>query len=580
MTNVLIEKISKKVRDCFSELFSEIEAYQEERKNLEIFLDNLKKTKLIKDQGKLNDLIRENTLMHDIYESVENYKLKKASLEVTLSIIETLTKSKALLVEKLDIIFNFDTIKEDFTDFLDKYENSVNDRTILNQLYQDLHNYKFLFDENKIIKDFLEDYDNFTSAIETTLISIDGYSSKKKDAEEFIVKLQNIGIENITRELKKLRELGDQTKLKNYFNKLKKQFSVLQRQGNFFNNFLDTITDEKVKVKKEDKRYDKIASLLLDVFDTKEDKLSYNNILKNVYGLKEEIKAKLEKIDQDNFDIVFIKTKYNDLKEKIAYTGMLYERLREIEAQTSVLKKQFNKFRGIKQKLENYKLAVLRLGGYRDNNFLDSLNRFYVYFKDEQSKRALGEIKPIIRETVEEEVKSLKFAHPTNKVAIEKYIARFERYTNKLAIVKNYNLISTLEEGLFFLYEISDPAAHDRAEVLQKYIRERPDLIERKPLNVLRMVVNIRGKAGIARETLEKIFESFFREARQHIKEKRPYAALFIYLEAIHIIDYFALLYDFEAIRQKIMYTILTRLGSLRRKSKFDFDFLEFLDTN
>jgi hypothetical protein len=354
-------------------------------------------------------------------------------LEATLSIIETLTKRKALVVEKLDIIFNFDTIKEDFTDFLDKYENSVNDRTILDQLYQDFCNYKFKFDESKIIKDFLEDYDNFTSAIETILIYIDGYSSKKKDAEEFIVKLQNIGIENITRELKKLKEQGDQTKIKNYFNKLKKQFSVLQRQGNFFNNFLDTITNEKVKVEKEDKKYDKITSLLLDVFDTKEDKVTYNNILKNFYGLKKEIKAKLEKIDQDNFDVVFIKSKYNDLKEKIAYTGMLYERLREIEAQTSVLKKLFNKFRGIKQKLENYKLAVIRLGGYRDKNFLDSLNRFYIYFKDEQSKSALEEIKPLIRETVEEEVKSIKFYHPTNEVVIEECIATSnEIFTLKL----------------------------------------------------------------------------------------------------------------------------------------------------
>jgi len=407
LTEVLIEKISEKVRDCFRELFSSIDIYQEEKTSFKNFLDNLKRIKRIKDQDKLNDLLQENTFMHDIYESVENYKLKKASLEVTLSIVKKLTKSKVLVVEKLDKILNFSMINEDFIDFLDNYEDSVNDRGALNQLYEDVRNYRFLVDESKIIRDFLEDYDDSTSDIETSLISIDGFSSKKKNAEEFIVKLQNIGIENIARELKKLREQGDQTKLKNYFNKLKKQFNTLQGQGKFFNNFLDAITSEKVKVKKEDKRYDKITDLLLDVFDTKEDKESYSNILKNLYGLKVKIEAKLEKVDKDNLDTVFIKTKYSDLKEKIVYIGMLYERLREVEAKTNVLEKHLDKFKGIKQKLENNTLAILKLGGYRGNNCLDSLNRFYLHFKDEESKRALEEIRPLMREIVEEEVNLL-----------------------------------------------------------------------------------------------------------------------------------------------------------------------------
>lgn len=578
LTEVLIEKISEKVRDCFRELFSSIDIYQEEKTSFKNFLDNLKRIKRIKDQDKLNDLLQENTFTHDIYESVENYKLKKASLEVTLSIVKKLTKSKALVVEKLDIILNFGTINEDFIDFLDNYEGSVNDKGALNQLYEDIRNYEFLIDESKIIRGFLEDYDDSTSDIETSLISIDGFSSKKKNAEEFIVKLQNIGIENIARELKKLREQGDQTKLKNYSNKLKNQFSTLQGQGKFFNNFLDVITNEKVKSEKEDKRYDKITDLFLEVFDTKEDKESHSNILKNLYGLKEKIEAKLEKVDKDNLDIVFIKTKYSDLKEKIIYIGMLYERLREVEAKTSVLEEFLDNFKGIKQKLENNVLAVLKLGGYGGNNCLDSLNRFYLHFKDEESKKSLEEIRPLIREIVEAEVNLLKNNPPTNNYGFKEYIARFERYTNKLRIVKNHNLIKTLEEGLFFLYEISYPDAHNRAEGLQNYIRANPDILEKKPLKILRKLVEIQGKTGIARKMLEKIFASFLSEARQHNKEKRPYAALFIYLEAVHIIDYFAHLYEFEAIRQRIVNAI-KRLGPLTRKSTFDFYFLEFLDT-
>jgi len=168
LTDVLIEKISEKVRDCFRELFSSIDVYQEEKTSLENFLDNLKKIKIIKDQDKLNDLLQENTFMHDVYESVENYKLKNASLEVTLSIIKTIVKNKALVVEKLDKILNFSMINEDFIDFLDNYEDSVNDRGALNQLYEDVCNYRFLVDESKIIRDFLEDYDESTSDIETS----------------------------------------------------------------------------------------------------------------------------------------------------------------------------------------------------------------------------------------------------------------------------------------------------------------------------------------------------------------------------------------------------------------------------
>ncbi len=429
---------------------------------------------------KLSDYVKENIGFSIIMK--ENVKEAGIiQLQKTLDASDYVKSTEYITKEKAAEELTKD-LGEDFIDFLDNYEESVNDKGALNQLYEDVSNYEFLIDESKIIRGSLEDYDDSSIDIETSLISIDGFSSKKKNAEEFIVKLQNIGIENIARELKKLREQGDQTKLKNYFNKIKNQFSILQGQGKFFNNFLDAITNEKAKVEKEDKRYDKITDLFLDVFDTKEDKESYSSILKNFYGLKVKIKAKLEKVDKDNLDIVFIKTKYSDLKEKIVYIGMLYERLREVEAKTNVLEKHLYKFKEIKQKLENNTLAVLKLGGYRGNNCLDSLNRFYLHFKDEESKRALEEIRPLMREIVEEEVNLLRTNPPTNNYGFKEYIARFERYTNKLMIIKNHNLIKTLEEGLFFLYEISDPDAHNRAEGLQNYIRANPDLLEKKPL--------------------------------------------------------------------------------------------------